>query len=669
MKNLKLSKDYGNATLTFDREGSSANIFDDETLKELVEVLNNIRSDTSIESLKIRSAKPTIFIAGADIKSLAHATPGELAALIDLGHETFTLLEELTIPTIALIHGACLGGGYELALACDWRIASDSSCTKIGLPETQLGILPAWGGCTRLPRLLGLTDALPLILAGKTMSGTGAKRKGLVDDVVPAAHLDEFAQVYLSKGKREPEDHPILHNPAAARLIEATARRDLMKRTRGHYPAPIKAMEVICHSVYHPPEIGFAKEREAIIELVSQPETACLIDLFFMREKAKKLKIENVQPAEVKHPTVIGSGIMGSGIAYWLSTRGYPVLLQDIDDAALAKGMSSIKRLFESAVKHHIMSKAAARMGFDCIHASALPMPLHNRDLVIEAAVENLAVKKKIFADLSERCSGNCILATNTSALPIHELADVVKNPGRIVGLHFFNPVPRMPLIEVVRAPSTSDATLATAIRFAQKIGKIPVVVKDSPGFLVNRILVPYLLEACKLFAQGVDPESIDEAMLDFGMPMGPLRLLDEIGLDVGKHVAETLVAAFPARLSLPPLMDAMLEDGFIGRKAGKGFYLYGKDQPEPNPLVLALREPREEPMQDIAGHLAGLMSEEAARCLDEDIAESPEDIDFAMVMGTGYAPFRGGPLRYSDDQRLISPGFYNNYPHHRMVS
>jgi 3-hydroxyacyl-CoA dehydrogenase/enoyl-CoA hydratase/3-hydroxybutyryl-CoA epimerase len=668
MKHIQLSKDSEIATLTFDREGSSANIFDDEALDEFLTTLDTIREDVSIMSLQIRSAKPSIFIAGADIKSLAAYTPGELAALIDRGHEAFSALAALHIPTVAIIHGACLGGGYELALACDWRIASNTDCTKIGLPETQLGILPAWGGSTRLPRLIGLTDALPLILGGKQLSAKAAKRKGLVDEVVHQAHLHESAQKFLKMGKRKLDNHPLQHNSAAARVIEATARKDLMKRTRGLYPAPLKALEVMCHSVYHPLEVGFQKERDAVIELSSQPATAHLIDLFLLREKAKKLKIDATEAIDLHHPVVIGSGIMGSAIAYWLSTRGYPVLLQDIDDEALAKGMASIERQFETAVKRHIMSEADARMGFDRIHASAQPVPLENRDLVIEAAVENIEVKKQIFADLSARCPEDCILATNTSALPIHELADVVKNPGRIVGLHFFNPVARMPLVEVVRAPTTSNETLASAVRFVQKIGKLPVVVKDSPGFLVNRILVPYLLQASQLFAEGVDPVQIDEAMLDFGMPMGPLRLLDKIGLDVGKHVAGTLAAAFPSRMSLPPLMDAMIEAGFLGRKVGKGFYLYGKDDLEPNPLVLALREAKEEPMKHIAERLALLMSEEAALCLDEAIAETPQDIDFAMVMGTGYAPFRGGPLCYSDDHRLISPGFYQNHPHHSML-
>lgn len=669
MKYLKLTKKNGIATLTFDRPDSSANIFNEPVLIECRTVLQQIETDESIEALMICSAKPNIFIAGADIPSLSSATPGELAALIDLGHEVFSQLEALNIPTAAAIHGACVGGGYELALACDWRIASNAKVTKIGLPETQLGILPAWGGSTRLPQLITLPKALPLILAGKTLSAAAAKRKGMVDAVVHPAHIQMMALQYLEKGKRNKETHHIIHSTASVKVIEAAARKDLMKRTRGLYPAPLKALEVICQAVTQPPEIGFRLERDAIIKLTSDSVTSHLIDLFLLNERAKKLKIEETKAQDLQAPVVIGSGIMGSGIGYWLSSRGYPVLLQDINDDALAKGVKRIQQHYQKAQSRHIMTAAEAQSGFDRIHASSQRLPLQNKDLIIEAAVEDLELKKRIFADLSQRCSPDCILATNTSALPIHELADVIQNPERMVGLHFFNPVHRMPLVEIVRAPTTSDATLASALKFVQKIGKTPIIVKDSPGFLVNRILVPYLLEACKLFAAGGDPLEIDEAMLDFGMPMGPLRLLDEVGLDVGKHVAHTLVAAFPDRMSLPPMMDAMIENGFLGRKAGKGFYIYGKDEPEPNPEALALRENDHLQLNSVAEQLAELMSSEAARCLDEHIASSPEDIDLAMVLGTGYAPFRGGPLRYADDLRLISPGFYQDHPHHRMVS
>ncbi|MFT4901204.1 MAG: 3-hydroxyacyl-CoA dehydrogenase/enoyl-CoA hydratase/3-hydroxybutyryl-CoA epimerase [Lentimonas sp.] len=669
MKYLKFNRTNGTATLTFDRPDSTANILDEDTLSELLNLLKEIEQDDSITALLICSAKPNVFIAGADIPSLSNCTPGELAALIDLGHEAFSLLESLSIPTIAAIHGACLGGGYELALACDWRIASDDKCTKIGLPETRLGILPAWGGCTRLPRLITLPNALPLILGGKNYSAKAAARKELIDATVHQAHLGKVALKYLQRGKRSSNNkHAVLHNPASVKVIEATARKDLLKRTRGLYPAPLKALEVICQAVTHPLAFGFRLERDALIELASQSETSHLTDLFLLSQKAKKRTFNQIEPLGFKAPAVIGSGIMGSGISYWLSRQGYPVLLKDISDAALAQGMQSIKGHYAKALSREIGTTTEAQAGIDRIHASAELVPLHRRDLIIEAAVENLEVKKRIFAELSNRCTPECILASNTSALPIHQLAQMVDHPERVVGLHFFNPVHRMPLVEVVQASCTSDATLASAVRFVQKIGKIPIIVQDSPGFLVNRILMPYLLEASKMFAAGGDPIEIDQAMLNFGMPMGPLRLLDEVGLDVAKDVAATLINAFPDRMSLPPILDRMIEYGYLGRKAGKGFYLYGKSEPLPNPAVLVLREADALKLTAVAEQLAGLMSDEAARCMDENIVASPEDIDLAMVLGTGYAPCRGGPLRYADDQRLISPGFYQDHPHHRMV-
>ncbi len=666
--NIQLAIEDNLATLTFDREQARANLFDRTTLEELQLRLNQIRT-VSVNALLIRSAKPKIFVAGADIKTLESAPPGELAHLIDLGHRVFTQLEELEIPTIAAIHGACLGGGYELALACDWRVASDDACTKVGLPETKLGILPAWGGTTRLPRLLGLPAALPLLLGGKVMGAKAAKHKGLIDDLVPAAHLEEYCREYLKKGKRPPEPHHWSHNKLSANLVERKAMQDLLKTTRGHYPALMRALKLACHSVCQSKEKSFREEETAIIELVSQPETHRLLELFFLNERARKLKIDNTDRRDLQHPAVIGAGVMGSGISYWLSTRGYDVLMQDVNNNALAKGMQRIERQYQHAVGRHLLSRTQARNGLDRILTAHSSVPLQHHDLIIEAASEDLMIKQQIFAELSNRCSLETVLATNTSALPIRHLAEVVANPARLVGIHFFNPVHRMKLVEVVRSELTSEQTLADAIAFVQRIGKIPVVVKDSPGFLVNRILLPYLVEAGKLFDQGIDLVQIDEAMLDFGMPMGPLRLIDEVGLDVAAHVAETLAAAFPDHMAVPEILQRMLNEGLLGRKAGKGFYQYDGTHAKPNPDAKALRSKTSASMSDIAGHLAYLMSDEAARCLDEGIVEHASDIDFAMVMGTGYAPFRGGPLHYSDDEQLIRPGFYLDGSDERLAS
>jgi 3-hydroxyacyl-CoA dehydrogenase/enoyl-CoA hydratase/3-hydroxybutyryl-CoA epimerase len=329
------------------------------------------------------------------------------------------------------------------------------------------------------------------------------------------------------------------------------------------------------------------------------------------------------------------------------------VILRDINDDAIAKGMKAITKNYDEGRSRRVFTPTEAQRGLDRILPSADPVSLERCDLVIEAAVEQLEIKKKVFADLSARVRPDTILATNTSALPVHALAEVISNPGRLVGLHFFNPVHRMQLVEVVRTPQTSDETLATAVAFVRKIGKLPVVVQDSPGFLVNRILMPYLVEAAKLFERGGDPQAIDKAMLDFGMPMGPLRLLDEVGLDVAAHVARTLAEAFPDRMSVPGLLDKLLAAGHLGRKSGSGFYLYEGRRTSPNPAALSLRSGNEPAPADVADRLARCMSDEARLCLNEHVAETGDDIDLAMVLGTGYAPFRGGPLQYQIDAAM----------------
>ncbi|BDS05641.1 fatty acid oxidation complex subunit alpha [Oceaniferula spumae] len=659
MSNIKRSTEDNIAILTFDRENSGANIFDRDVLLELDDHIAAIEQASDLRGLLIDSAKRSIFIAGADIKTLFSAPKDELAQLLELGQRVFDRVAALKITTVAAINGACAGGGCELALACDWRVLSDASATRIGLPETQLGILPAWGGSTRLPNMIGLPNALDLILAGKLLKAGAAKHKGLADGVCPPEDLKEYAKTFLKRGKRKYDSHFLLHNPLSVSVIRKKATANVMEKTRGLYPAALKALDVACESVSGSHSESLGREREAFLELAALPQTKRMIGLFFLNERFKKLKPNDAEAGTIDTVATIGAGVMGSGIAYWLSTRGKRVILQDINDEAIAKGLAGIEKLYVTSVKKRVMSKIEATIGYDNIHASAQRVPLQNCDMVIEAASEDLGIKKKIFADLSERTGPDTILATNTSALPIHELAPVITHPERLVGLHFFNPVHRMKLVEVVETETTSPETLATAVAFVQKIGKLPVVVKDRPGFLVNRILLPYLVEAGNMFSKGADPRAIDNAMLDFGMPMGPIRLLDEVGLDVGIHVAETLAAAFPDRMEVPEILSKMIEKGFLGRKSGKGFYLYnGGGDPVPNPEVLAMREGTESP-DNIAEKLAGMMTDEAILCLDEGVAGAPEDVDFAMVMGTGYAPFRGGPLRYSDDNNLNDRKFY----------
>lgn len=645
MANISLSFANTTAFLVFDREGSSANIFDSATLAELSERLDELVTEPHVTGLLIRSAKPDIFIAGADLRELSTARGERLDHLIATGQTLFNRIADLPFPTVAAIHGACVGGGYELALACDWRIASNSPSTKIGLPETQLGILPAWGGTTRLPDLLGLQDALPVILSGKLHTVADAKRKGLIDETVPKENLKTHALTWLAKGKRHHTHNPIVHNQAIAALIRVQAQKELQKKTHGHYPAPEVALEVAVSTIGRNRAESQQAERDAIAHLAGLPQTAQLIRLFFLQERAKKHRHTQAEPRPIRRAAVIGAGLMGSGIAYWLSTRKIETILQDISPAALARGMKSIGGLYADAARHHVLSRQQAARGLDRIHPACGKIPLEKCDLIIEAAVEELSVKRKIFADLASRCRPDTVLATNTSALPIRELASSIPNPERLVGLHFFNPVHRMQLVEVVRTDTTSDETLATAVAFVRGIGKLPVVVRDSPGFLVNRILMPYLVKAASLFEQGGDPEEIDRAMLEFGMPMGPLRLLDEVGLDVAMHVARTLAAAFPGRMEIPGVVEKLLEARHTGRKGGSGFYVYDHTSPSVNAEAISFQTGSEHTPENTQSILANLMTHEAKLCLAEGVAESSDDIDLAMILGTGYPPFRGGPL------------------------
>ncbi len=644
--------------LTFDRPGSSANIFDRPTLEELRQQLDYISSTPDIEGLILISAKPTIFIAGLDLRQITKSTSlAEIEDLLTFGQAQINRLMQLTIPTVAAIHGAAMGGGYEIGLACDYRLATPDSVTKIGLPEVNIGLLPAWGGATRLPRLIGLPKALDFILAGKTIAAKGALKLGMVDEVIPAERLVRAAVRKIHQGKPHRPSHVLTNNPLSAAVLAPIVRRRLLRKTRGHYPAVMKAFEVMTCGITKSISPSLALERESILELAQTEACRNLLNVFFMRERAKKRVIEGVglqlEQKPVLHAAVIGAGVMGAGIAQWLSARGLPVILRDINTEQVAKGMTGIAKLYRDGIKHHVFNSREARDGFDRISPAPTEVSLRHMDLVIEAAVENLELKKEIFQRLDELVADETILATNTSALPISELAAGTRHPGRVLGLHFFNPVHRMQLVEVIVARQTSPEALARAVKFVQRIGKLPVVVKDSPGFLVNRILMPYLIEAGSLFEHGASLEHLDEAMLDFGMPMGPMRLLDEVGLDVTLHVAQTLAASFGERLQVPAILRQMVEAGQLGHKSGSGFYLYGSSKKQ---------ESNSRAMNYVQSQTAGgltpkelqermyfLMVNEAARCLEEQIVYNPEDIDFAMIMGTGFAPFRGGPLRYAD--------------------
>jgi 3-hydroxyacyl-CoA dehydrogenase/enoyl-CoA hydratase/3-hydroxybutyryl-CoA epimerase len=632
--------DNGLCLLTFDRPESGANIFDAATMADLEQQLDAIEQDDSLEGVVILSAKKSIFIAGADLKTLLRqARAGEMRGFIAEGQRIFNRLAALKIPTCAAIHGACAGGGYEVALTCDWRLASDDPSTRIGLPETTLGLIPAWGGCTRLPRLIGAQIAAEVILKGKLHSTREAKQLGLVDEVVSRDQLLEAAKRKIREGKR-PSPSPLPSEDVRAPRIIGNL-------------APGRAYEIITKTLGRSVEQSLAMELDAISELAETDATQNLIRNFFLAEKYKRGSSK--QPVgKIAHAAVIGAGVMGSGIAQWLSSRGVSVILRDVGTEELTRGLANIEKTYADAVKRGIMTEEQAKQGRARIVASSVAIEMRDVQVVVEAASEKLEIKKQIFRDLSAKTPETAMLATNTSALPITDLAAEVKNPERVIGLHFFNPVSRMKLVEVVVGTETSDDTIARALGFVRQIAKLPVIVRDSPGFLVNRVLFPYLLEAAELFENGTSAQEIDDSLLEWGMPMGPLRLIDEIGVDITLDIANTLEKAYGKRDHASNILREMQSAKLLGRKSGAGFFRYeGKSQTEndqinkwrsrPDPAV-AGKGP------NMANRLIFLMVNESARCLEEKVVASPEDADYGMILGTGFPVWRGGPLRFAEN-------------------
>ena len=622
--------------LTFDRPESGANIFDAATMSELSEHVDVIEGDQSLRGLIITSAKKSIFIAGADLKTLLkQARTGELGAFIAEGQRVFNRIAALKIPSVAAIHGACAGGGYEVTLASDWRVASDDPATRIGLPETTLGLIPAWGGSTRLPRLIGEDNAAEVILKGKLYSASEALKIGLVDEVVTREKLLDAARRLIGKGKRPPAK---------------------ISRSKGKTPVPsdpksarARALGVITTGGANAIDESLKLELDAIVDLGKTESTQNLIRNFFLAEKYKK-GASKAQFEKVAHAAVIGAGVMGSGIAQWLSARGVTVILRDVNRELLDRGLVNIEKTYADAVKRGLVAEEKAKQGRARIVASTAPMELRDVQFVIEAASEKIDIKKEIFRELSMQAGPKTIIATNTSALPVSELADCTVSPDRVIGLHFFNPVSRMKLVEVVVAKETSDETKERALVFVRQVGKLPIVVRDAPGFLVNRVLFPYLLEAAELFESGVELDRIDEKLVKWGMPMGPLRLIDEIGLDVTLDIAATLEKAYGRRDRAPEILQRMRESKLLGRKSGAGFYKYEGKQQSPNESLVQWRRAGSARNDvDLANRLMFLMINEAARCIEEEVVEAPEDADYGMILGTGFAPHRGGPLRFAE--------------------
>jgi 3-hydroxyacyl-CoA dehydrogenase/enoyl-CoA hydratase/3-hydroxybutyryl-CoA epimerase len=663
-KSLTLEKRGNIGVINFDQFQEKANKLSTPNMLRLFELCLAIEEDKSIEAVVIISRKPTIFIAGADISEIQRMAKGEATTetLMKL-QAVFTYLENLPVPTVAAIHGACMGGGTELSLACDYRMASDAPETKIALPEVLLGVLPGWGGTQRMPRLVGLEKALDLILTGKSLDGKRAKKIGLVDKVVPVEFMEEKAIAWAQelaklKKKRSYETHVkdrLLESvPGGKWVIFDQAKKQVMKETRGNYPAPLKIIEVLRKTYGGDLEKGLKVEAKAFTDLVATPESRSLIGIFYLQEKVKRDKgVEGkIAGKEIKRAGVVGAGVMGGGIAQLFAAKGTRVRMKDINWDAVAKGYKAAHKIFQKLVDKKRMKPNELANVMEKIEGTVDYSGFSHLDLVVEAVVESLEVKKTIFKELSEKVSPETILATNTSSLSITEIAKAAKDSKRVVGMHFFNPVDKMPLVEVIRGQETSDEALATVFQYAKKIGKTPIVVKDAPGFVVNRILGPYLNEAVHLLLEGVTPTRMDSVMTKFGMPMGPIALLDEVGLDVAAKVSHVLFQAFGERMKPPAAIDVVAKEGRLGKKTGKGIYLHSEGKRTEDSEILSkigVKVEKQISDDEIIKRLTYTMVNEAARILDEDLVRDVSDIDVGMIYGTGFAPFRGGLLGYAD--------------------
>jgi 3-hydroxyacyl-CoA dehydrogenase/enoyl-CoA hydratase/3-hydroxybutyryl-CoA epimerase len=666
---LKIDPD-GLGWLTLDDPERSVNILAEPVMVRLAELTREAAASAEagkLRALVVCSDKES-FIAGADVSAIAEVedpATGEEAAR--MGQRVFSELGGLPVPTVAAIHGICLGGGTELALACDYRLASDHPKTEIGLPEVMLGILPAWGGTTRLPRLVGIQAALDMMLTGKRVSASRARRIGLVSEVFPAPIFREKAGEFarsLLEGKRPGARKPGLRNrlldgtrPGRA-LVLKMARKQVLSRTGGHYPAPLKILEVVRTGLSRSVDEQLEIEARAAGVLIVSAVSKNLIHVFNLREAARKGSgvTSDAAPAPVRRLGVLGAGVMGGGIAQSAAYRGVSVRLKDIDHAAIQSGLHHAQELFDKAVQRRKLRRREAAEHMALISGGLDYAGFRGLDLVVEAIVEKLDIKKIVLRETEERVGRDCVIASNTSSLSIDAMAEALARPENFGGLHFFNPVHRMPLVEVVRGAATSDRTVSTLYAFALALGKVPVVTRDGPGFLVNRILAPYMNEAGHLLTEGASVEAIDEAALDFGMPMGPLRLTDEVGIDVGRHAGTAMSEALGDRLSPSPALVRVAETGRLGRKGGLGFYRYEKGKAAGvDPGIYTALEgavPTQRvafKRQAIRRRLVLVMVNEAARLLDEGIVTRASDVDLAMIMGTGFPPFRGGLLRFAD--------------------
>lgn len=661
-------------TVWIDVQNKSQNIFSAEVLTELEQVLSELESRQQLSTILFRSRKSNSFFAGANVSEFQSVETTEEARMISQrGQDLFARVAALQPTTIAVIQGACLGGGLEFALACDFRIAVIDSSTRLGLPETQLGILPGWGGTQRLPKVVGLMQALALILRAKKLTAEKAEKQGLVDRAVTSAGLETL----LTEAKTwDAADRPkrqrtwigwFLEETSFGRSLVINATKKRIGRDIQHYPALEKATEAIALS-FQNGQVGYDYEQAAIATLMFTPTCQSLVSIFLNRERARDMSTWNV-PEAIQHQKieslgVLGGGTMGAGIAQAGIKKGLRVVLKEINDEAIDAARQRIDKTYQTLLSRKSITAGEAEQEKALLTYTTSTDPMQELDVIVEAVPESLELKQKLFTELASSCTEATVLATNTSSLSVDEIFASVEAKYRTGGLHFFNPVHRMDLVEVIAASDSSEETVGKLLLLAKQLGKTPIVSRDSPGFVVNRVLMPYLDEAVMLAiersAQQSDLTEIDRCMKRFGMPMGPLELIDQVGVDVAAHVAGTMSIVFGKDSVTGRVLQRMVDAKRLGKKAGLGFYRYEdgkkKDLEPLTPLLsdieVDLLEPPttalNEELSAMQQRLVLAMVNEAGRCLDENIVAEAWMIDLAMVLGTGFAPFRGGPLRYA---------------------